>query len=187
MHGPVWFSLLKRHKPCKPGWTHSCSPQPLPPDSINNVLPLHESSESGHSRTKWKKLADKVTLSWPTKPCGSPAHGRPKHGHSSEGSLLTSQEELTMLETHVTKIFAKYPQLNRTVHSLPDISATLLGKHIGSMRSHKAVPTGSAPAAAWNLCAPSAGASLIAHLSSQAGHRPCPATGALETRLEQPK
>ena len=103
---------------------------------------------------------------------------------SSEGSLLTPQEELTMLETHVTKIFAKYPQLNRTVHSLPDISGTLLGKHIGSIRPHKAVPTGSAPAAAWNLCAPSAGASLAAHLSSQAGHHPCPATEALEAPLK---
>ena len=103
---------------------------------------------------------------------------------SSEGSLLTPQEELTMLETHVTKIFAKYPQLDRTVHSLPDISGTLLGKHIGSIRPHKAVPTGSAPAAAWRLCASSAGASLAAHLSSQAGHRPCPATEALEAPLK---
>ena len=84
---------------------------------------------------------------------------------SSEGSLLTPQEELTMLETHVTKIFAKYPQLNRTVHSLPDLTGTLLGKHIGSIRPHKAAPTGSAPAAAWKLCASTAGASLAAHLS----------------------
>ena len=103
---------------------------------------------------------------------------------SSEGSLLTPQEELTMLETHVTKIFAKYPQLNHTVHALPDISGTLLAKHIGSIRPHKAVPTGSAPAAAWKLCASSAGASLAAHLSSQAGHRPCPATEALEAPLK---
>ena len=103
---------------------------------------------------------------------------------SSEGSLLTPQEELTMLETHVTKIFAKYPQLNRTVHSLPDMTGTLLGKHIGSIRPHKAVPTGSAPAAAWKLCASTAGASLAAHLSLQAGHRPCPATEALEAPLK---
>ena len=102
---------------------------------------------------------------------------------SSEGSLLTPQEELTMLETHVTKIFAKYPQLNHTVHSLPDISGTLLAKHIGSIRPHKAVPTGSAPAAAWKLCASSAGASLAAHLSSQAGHRPCRPLRHLKHRL----
>ena len=103
---------------------------------------------------------------------------------SSEGSLLTPQEELTMLETHVTKVFAKYPQLNRTVSSLPDMTSALLGKHIGSIRPHKAVPTGSAPAAAWKLCASTAGASLAAHLNSQAGHRPCPATAALEAPLK---
>ena len=103
---------------------------------------------------------------------------------SSEGSLLTPQEELTMLETHVTKIFAKYPQLNRTVYSLPDMPGALLGKHIGSIRPHKAVPTGSAAAAAWKLCASTAGASLAAHLNSQAGHRPCPATAALEAPLK---
>ena len=65
---------------------------------------------------------------------------------SSEGSLLTLQEELTMLETHVAKIFAKYPQLNHAINALPDISGTLLAKHIGSIRPHKAVPTRSAPA-----------------------------------------
>ena len=89
-----------------------------------------------------------------------------------------------MLETHVTKVFAKYPQLNRTVSSLPDMTSALLGKHIGSIRPHKAVPTGSAPAAAWKLCASTAGASLAAHLNSQAGHRPCPATEALEAPLK---
>ena len=103
---------------------------------------------------------------------------------SPEGSLLTPQEELTMLEEHVTSIFAKYPQLDRTVHSLPVINGTLLSKRIGSIRPHKAVSTGSAPAAAWKLCASSAGASLASHLSTQAGHRPCPAAAALEAPLK---
>ena len=64
------------------------------------------------------------------------------------------------------------------------MTGTLLGKHIGSIRPHKAVPTGSAPAPAWKLCASTAGASLAAHLNSQAGHRPCPATEALEAPLK---
>ena len=58
---------------------------------------------------------------------------------SAEGSLLTPQEELTMLETHVKTIFAKYPQLDHTVHELPDLPGELLAKHIGSIRPHKAV------------------------------------------------
>eukprot|EP00439_Symbiodinium_sp_Y106_P070032 s2013_g12.t1 len=75
---------------------------------------------------------------------------------SSEGSLLTPQEELTMLETHVTKIFAKYPQLNRTVHSLPDISGELFAAEENSVsniqsssyllefvaRAYQAIPPG---------------------------------------------
>ena len=89
-----------------------------------------------------------------------------------------------MLETHARAIFAKYPQLDHTVHALPDISGTLLTKHIGSIRPHKAVPSGSAPAAAWKLCAPAAGASLAAHLNSLAGHRPCPAIEALAAPLK---
>ena len=64
------------------------------------------------------------------------------------------------------------------------MTGALLGKHIGSIRPHKAVPTGSAPAAAWKLCASTAGVSLAAHLNSQAGHRPCPATEALEAPLK---
>ena len=47
-----------------------------------------------------------------------------------------------MLETHVKTIFAKYPQLDHTVHELPDLPGELLAKHIGSIRPHKAVLVG---------------------------------------------
>ena len=49
------------------------------PHGTGRRLPLLANSEPGNFRTKWRKLAEKATPTWPTRHCGSSAPGNPKH------------------------------------------------------------------------------------------------------------
>ena len=59
-----------------------------------------------------------------------------------------------------------HPPLAACTQSLPRLSPELLAKHIGAIKPHKAVPQGSAPAAAWKLCASEVSASPSNYLTS---------------------
>ena len=100
-----------------------------------------------------------------------------------DGNLLDAPAELQLLRNHVETVFAKHPPLEHAVSSLPVISQRLLSKHIGSIRPHKAVPQGSAPAAAWRLCSDLVGEALTASLQ-ELGHRPGPAAEMLRSSLK---
>ena len=100
-----------------------------------------------------------------------------------DGNLLDAPAELQLLRNHVETVFAKHPPLEHAVSSLPVISPRLLSKHIGSIRPHKAVPQGSAPAAAWRLCSDLVGEALTASLQ-ELGHRPGPAAEMLRSSLK---
>ena len=148
--------------------------------------PCSKTASPGIPRRSGGSLQKRRRLPGPQNTAEAPPLGTPNTGSAAKlGGLAphaTGRVDHAGNTCH--EDLCEIPTKDRTVHSLPDISGTLLGKHIGSIRPHKAVPTGSAPAAAWKLCASSAGASLATHLSSQAGHRPCPATEALEAPLK---
>ena len=66
---------------------------------------------------------------------------------------MSPAEELEELRKFASDTFGARPPLAACAQSLPRLSPELLAKHIGAIKPHKAVPQGSAPAAAWKLCA----------------------------------
>ena len=71
---------------------------------------------------------------------------------SDSGHILSPQEELSTLSRYAKDIFAAHPPLYPARGMLPHLTPADLAKHIHSIKPGKAVPEGSAPAAAWRLC-----------------------------------
>ena len=70
-----------------------------------------------------------------------------------EGKLMGPAEELEVLGDFAVSTFGVHDPLPERAGPLPHLDPPLLAKHIGSIKPNKAVPKGSAPAAAWKLCA----------------------------------
>ena len=68
------------------------------------------------------------------------------------GFLLSPATELKELGQYATKVFAAHPRLPDQAGLMPQLDPARLARHIASIKPGKAVPKGSAPAAAWKLC-----------------------------------
>ena len=64
------------------------------------------------------------------------------------GFLLTPANELKELGQYATQVFAAHPKLPEHTGSMPQLEPAKLARHIASIKPGKAVPKGSAPAAA---------------------------------------
>ena len=82
-----------------------------------------------------------------------------------DGRLMGPAEELEVLGEFAVSTFGAHAPLPERTGSLPRLDPQLLAKHIRSIKPHKAVPKGSAPAAAWKLCADEVSPSLSAFLT----------------------
>ena len=69
------------------------------------------------------------------------------------GFLLSPATELKELGQYATKVFAAHPRLPDQAGLMPQLDPARLARHIASTKPGKAVRKGSAPAAAWKLCA----------------------------------
>ena len=69
------------------------------------------------------------------------------------GFLLSPANELKELGPYATQAFAAHPKLPEHTGSMPQLEPAKLARHIAFIKPGKAVPKGSAPAAAWQLCA----------------------------------
>ena len=87
---------------------------------------------------------------------------------NADGYLMAAEEELKLMQDHAKAVFQRHDRLQFEVFSLPTLSASLLSKHISSIRPHKAVPQHSASAAAWKLCSDSASEHLARYCNEQA-------------------
>ncbi|CAE7172856.1 RXLR78 [Symbiodinium pilosum] len=83
-----------------------------------------------------------------------------------DGRLMGVAEELEVLGEFASSIFGAHAPLPDRTGSLPHLDPQLLAKHIRSIKPHKAVPKGSAPAAAWKLCANEVSPSISAFLAT---------------------
>ena len=93
-------------------------------------------------------------------------------------------EELEVLGEFAVSTFSVHAPLPETTGSLPHLDPQLLAKHIRSIKPHKAVPKGSAPAAAWKLCADEVSPSLSAFLTT-VGEERLP-SGWVQTSVSSP-
>ena len=69
------------------------------------------------------------------------------------GFLLSPATELKELGQYATKVFAAHPRLPDQAGLMPQLDPARLARHIASTKPGKAARKGSAPAAAWKLCA----------------------------------
>ena len=83
-----------------------------------------------------------------------------------DGRLMGPAEELEALGEFAVSTFGAHAPLPDRTGSLPHLEPQLLPKHIKSIKPRKAVPRGSAPAAAWKLCADEVSPSLSAFLTT---------------------
>ena len=83
-----------------------------------------------------------------------------------DGKLMGPVEELEVLGEYAVSTFGAHEPLPERTGPLPHLDPQLLAKHIRSIKPHKAVPKGSAPAAAWKLCADEVSPSLSAFLTT---------------------
>ena len=97
------------------------------------------------------------------RPWQAPSRAQLKDSH---GKVMSSAEELEELRKFASDTFGVHSPLAACTQSLPRLSPELLAKHIGAIKPHKAVPQGSAPAAAWKLCASEVSVSLSNYLAS---------------------
>ena len=86
---------------------------------------------------------------------------------NQDGYLMAAEEELQLMTDHAKAVFQRHDRLDVLVNTLPHLQAPALAKHIGSIRPHKAVPEGSASAAAWKLCSASTGDVLQQYCQAQ--------------------
>ena len=86
---------------------------------------------------------------------------------SDSGHILSPQDELSTLSKYAKDIFAAHLPLTPAQGLLPYLAPADLARHIHSIKPGKAVPEGSAPAAAWRLCSDE----VATVMSSYAAHR----------------
>ena len=84
-------------------------------------------------------------------------HGTPRLGFRPPSMGRTAYRrhgnELKELGQYATQVFAAHPKLPEQTGRMPQLEPAKLARHIASIKPEKAVPKGSAPAAAWKLCA----------------------------------
>ena len=83
----------------------------------------------------------------------------------STGHLPSPADELKTLQQYAESICAAHDPLPPMIGRLPTLEAAVLAKHIHSIKPSKAVPMGSAPAAAWRLCSQEVADALAACLT----------------------
>ena len=83
-----------------------------------------------------------------------------------QGNLMSPAEEVEELKSFASSTFGAHPPSEDRRTPLPRLEPELLAKHIRSIKPHKAVPQGSAPAAAWKLCADAVSPSFSQYLTS---------------------
>ena len=69
------------------------------------------------------------------------------------GFFLSPANELKELSQYATQVFAAHPKLPEHTGSMPQLEPAKLARQKASIKPGKAVPKGSALAAAWKLCA----------------------------------
>ena len=86
---------------------------------------------------------------------------------TKDGHLLGPQQELEVLKTYASRVFGAHAPLLPMSGPLPALPLSDLDEHIHSIKPGKAVPEGSAPAAAWRLCSSEIAQVLQPHIQQR--------------------